>query len=127
MVTMTKSPFRSLADVLDKAADVIDANGHHKRWLYDQHQASGGTPKKSCRVCVYGALNVAISGEPIYSGVPEESALVEAAGEALRRHLGLRPIDLVAEEWNDTPGRTAEDVTTALRGTAAELRAGATT
>lgn len=118
---MTRKPTpTAIADVLDKAADIIDRNGWHQGDLYDGHQADVGVPVSECRVCAIGAINTAISGQ----------ATADLAGyDLLLAGLAETCIDEVLDqgwwtvpEWNDAAGRTQDDVTTALRNAAARMR-----
>lgn len=114
-MTATTTPTAvEIADLCDKAADVITANGHQKRHLYDDTQAAGGTPLSQCRVDVFGALNIADHGWPLYCGRP----LVAAAEKAVQAHLGALSLPI----WNDSPKRTTDNVIHALRDTATSLR-----
>ncbi|WP_199546651.1 hypothetical protein [Streptomyces sp. N35] len=121
MNTITEPSAAEIADDLDRAADVLDANGLHKGSLYDGAQRDRGTPADKCRVCVYGALNIAITGQPRWTGKDEDTARSAAAGNAIAAHLGLTPNE-VAEEWSDDPKRRKAQVVKALRDTAAGLR-----
>lgn len=116
--TLTAPTGIEVADVLDKAADVIDTNGHCKRYLYDTRQAAAGTPINECRACLLGALNIAISGSPVYLGTREYSRLAVAAEKALLTRVDVPSL----VTWNDTRGRTKQQVTELCRDTAASLR-----
>lgn len=91
------------AEVLNRAADEIETRGHFKGMLGHDPYAP-----ETCRVCLYGALNAARTGDPFAddtTAVPE-SALFEV--------LGLNTTaDLV--DWNDDPDRTADEVVAVLR------------
>ncbi|MFD9070582.1 DUF6197 family protein [Streptomyces lasiicapitis] len=117
-MTATTPTRAATADVLDQAAEILEANGHYQGHLYDTRQAAGSTPLDGCRVDVMGALNIAAHGTPRYAGSPA----VYAAEQALTDRLQV--VSLVT--WNDEKGRTAADITQALRDTAANLRAEAT-
>lgn len=104
-----------LADLCDKAASIINENGHHKRYLYNTKQAQAGMALAKCRVDILGALNIAAHGTPRYAGSP----LVFAAENALARRIDR--VSLVV--WNDTQGRTKGDAINLLKRTATELRA----
>ncbi|MFE2497153.1 hypothetical protein [Streptomyces scopuliridis] len=117
-----------VADILDKAADTIEANGHHKGDLY---RKSRGRRRNRCQVCAFGAINIAVHGSPLhpdqYAVTPDRPdrrgwnlAVAVSAGRMLRSHLGVTEV----HEWNDAADRTAADVTAAMRATAARLRAG---
>lgn len=109
----------SLADVLDKAAEIIARNGWMQDDFYDftQSQVWGKEPK-DCRVCAYGAIHIALTGMP---QPPEEDGPdPDEAAYALLDFIGVEGRDLGS--WNDQNGRTAEEVVQAMRGTAAHLR-----
>jgi hypothetical protein len=111
-----------IADVLDKAADHIDAVGWHQGRLYDDAQADAGTPVDRCRVCLLGAVYAALQDGNPRAGVtaPRELTLAIAAEDAMENHLDGPVID-----WNDSRERTQAEVTAALRATAANLRSAA--
>lgn len=116
MTTLTEPTTVEVADVLDKAADVIDKNGHCKRDLYDHKQAAAGTKPADCRVDLIGALNIAAHGQPIYTG---KSLLTWRAENALLAHIGEPAI----VTWNDARGHGKREAAKLLRDTAAALRA----
>lgn len=110
-------------EILLKAANVIEARGWHQG-SYIPNMAD----KATCPVCVLAAINVARGLPPDcmydpYAPGPAYEAAFEFAG-----WLGLlnvpEVVDTVGEGWNDAPGRTADEVTSALRECAAELRSG---
>lgn len=101
--------------ILDKAADLIDKHGLAKIFLI--------TPTGS--MCTRGAI-MAATGWPVSNRVsnPEE----RVATTAVANYLGLVPsgvdgCDAVAD-WNNYFKRQPEDVTSALRETAASIRLG---
>lgn len=102
------------ADVLDRAADIIERNGWWRKSYYD-FGAVGSKPKCELACCARGAINLAANGR-----TPDRlSNLGEDALHALERYLGIsgEHPDSVAD-WNDEPGRTVEEVIAALRGAA---------
>ncbi|ROO82653.1 hypothetical protein EDD29_0134 [Actinocorallia herbida] len=118
--------------ILDRAATVIEKNGHHKGDYFDEKQAGDLVIYTSeCRVCALGAIIVGAGGNPLNGllGTDSEPAARDAA-RAFALHLhnveatASDSIKLVGD-WNDAPERTAEDVTTRLRACAASLRAAA--
>lgn len=116
MTTLTIPTDTEIADLLDKAADVIDTNGHCKRDLYDHRQAAGGTKPVNCRVDIIGALNIAAHGTPIYTG---RDLRVWTAEQAV-----LARIDEAAiVSWNDAKGHGKREAAKLLRDTAASLQA----
>lgn len=114
MTTLTEPTTAEVADLLDKAADVIDANGHCKRDLYDHKQAAGTKPA-NCRVDIIGALNIAAHGVPVYTG---KSLLVWRAEDALLARIP----DAAIVTWNDARGHGKREAARLLRDTAADLR-----
>lgn len=115
-MTLTATPTAlELADLCDKAAEIITTNGHHKRYLYDTRQAQSGLPLDKCRVDILGALNTVAHGTPRYAGSP----IVFAAETALTRRIDR--VSLVV--WNDEQGRGKDEAVDLLTRTAMELRA----
>ncbi len=109
-------------DVLDRAADIIERDGHAKgEWC-----ASGNAS------CLGGAIVRAAAGDP---GEPLDLAyypptgaaavalytLAESLGLTLAAYPSSRPVDRVMD-WNDEPTRTKAQVVTALRSAAAGAR-----
>lgn len=116
--TTTAPSKTAIADLLDKAADVIDRNGHHKGYLYDEEQADSGLLVQCCRVDVVGAINVAVFGVPRWPadnhpGSPLAQAAVLALQETVKK-----PVP----GWNDETERVQDDVLIALWETAERLR-----
>jgi hypothetical protein len=120
----------TLPQVFRDAKAIVERNGLHKGWFYDQSQREAGTPKTECRVCILGAVRAAVEPE----GYAAASDLETAAIEIL---LGLVPDDgrqLVdglwvdsdpIPDWNDKPERTAADVCALLDRAAAAAEDGA--
>lgn len=115
MTTLTEPTTTEVADLCDKAADIIDTNGHCKRDLYDHKQAAGGTKPAGCRVDIIGALNIAAHGTPIYTG---KSLLTWRAEDAILARIPEAAI----VTWNDARGRGKREAAKLLRDTAASLR-----
>ena len=108
----------AVADILDKAADVIDRNGHHQGYLYDEAKADDGLLLQACPVDAVGAINTAVFGKPRWPAEDHAgSPLAQAATLALEETVG-KPVP----GWNDEPGRTSDEVITALWDTAERLR-----
>jgi hypothetical protein len=117
-LTLDTPPKTAVADICDKAADVIDRNGHHQGYLYDEAKADDGLLLQACPVAVVGAVNVAVFGKPRWPAEDHaDSPLAQAAVLALEETVG-GPVP----GWNDEAGRTGEDVITALWETAERLR-----
>lgn len=115
MTTLTEPTTAEIADLCDKAADIIDANGHCKRDLYDHKQAANGTKPANCRVDIIGALNIAAHGVPVYTG---KSLLAWRAEDAILARIG----DAAIVTWNDAKGHGKREAAKLLRDTAASLR-----
>lgn len=105
-----------IADLIAKAADVIDSNGHCKRDLYDHRQAAGGTKLANCRVDIIGALNIAAHGTPRYTG---RDLRVWAAEQAILARIP----EAAVVSWNDARGHGKREAAKLLRDTAASLTA----
>lgn len=107
-----------VADILDKAADVIDRNGHHKGYLYSEAKADDGLLLQACPVDAVGAINVAVFGKPRWPAEDHPGGpLAQAAVLALQE-----TVEQPVPGWNDAPERTQEDVITHLWETAERLR-----
>jgi hypothetical protein len=117
VTTLTIPTDAETADLIGKAADVIDVNGHCKRDLYDHKQAAGGTKPAGCRVDIIGALNIAAHGTPVYTG---RDLRVWAAEQAILARIPEAAI----VSWNDARGHGKREAAKLLRDTAASLRAG---
>lgn len=111
-----------IAYVLTIAATIIQANGLMKGDLYDAEAVDNGTPREAVRVCAVGAIHTAVAGTPVLGladvgDLQPNVILADMARAALGQHVADSvPI------WNDEDDRTADDVITALRATAANLR-----
>jgi hypothetical protein len=110
------------SEILDKAADTIERNGLAKGDWYDFGVQDDS---RECPVCALGAINVAGGSVPdgLLNGPRRAAAL------ALADRLGMRDDALsyglavtVGRDWNDLPGRTAEQVVAELRAAAASER-----
>lgn len=115
---------KGIAEILTKAAEVIERNG----WTQGSYVGPLEIGQNICDgpVCVRGAINVAAGLSP--------SGLSEAPGRRLPAYIAthalsnwleaqgaLKEYQSLADDWNDRPSRTAEQVTAALRGCAAEM------
>lgn len=92
------------SDVLRGAAQLLKEEGWTQHAFLDAHG----------RMCVTGAINRAANGGALYVGA--EDNVGSAAWRALADKLGCRVTD-----WNDTPGRTAEEVISTLESLADDL------
>ncbi|MGW2861865.1 DUF6197 family protein [Streptomyces sp. NPDC001205] len=113
--TTTKAPEVLHADVVDKAYDVIDANGYCKTYLYDTKQAAGGTALRECRIDIFGAINIGVHGTPRWTG---GSNLVAEAEREVTADCGM--VSLAA--WMSTKGHNKREALALLKKTAARLR-----
>lgn len=117
-VTATELDPARLAEYADKAASIVDTNGHHKGYLYDEAQADDGTKPAECRVDAVGAVNTAVFGQPCWPAEAHPDRLyAEAVVVALEKTVG-KPVP----GWNDEGERTQDDVITNLWDTAERLR-----
>lgn len=87
------------ADILRNAALILAERG----WCQNSIVRPDG------RVCAMGAIDLAISGRVRFGPLFEEVLFL------LDEHLHQ-----CTPHWNDTPGRTADEVTAAMRATADE-------
>lgn len=111
-------PAAEVADAAEKAAEVIEANGLHKGYLYDEDKADEGVKPADCPVDAVGAINVAVFGQPCWpSDSHTGSLLAQTVALALQETVG-KPVP----GWNDEAGRTDDDVITRLLETAERLR-----
>jgi hypothetical protein len=103
-------------------ADVIERNGWHQGGYYF---AEAGKLPGDSRVCALGAINVVSHGfpwSPLWHTAGRErgaSLVMAITGYILASgHAGDTLVD-----WNDTPGRTAEEVIAAFRACADRIEA----
>ena len=100
----------TIADVLERAADLIGRNG----WTQDAFGEPGG-----CH-CVRGAIAEIAGIDPRESRHDAETVLAEhILGHPIPR---LSCAGSVLVRWNDTPGRTQSEVVAKLREAAAKAR-----
>lgn len=95
---------RTAADVLRAAARYIEEHG----WEHSGEYVAQG------RVCVYGAINAVLTGDP------ESSAMPDLKWDAIGRFMDV--IDDGPARWNDDPARTEAEVLQALRDAADTVR-----
>lgn len=102
------------ADILDRAADLIEERGWHQGWYVND-----------CgQLCIRGAMLVAVGIEPPQKDMPwpdhsgEANASWQEATDEMDEYL-----DDLAERWNDAPERTKEEVVSTLRAAAQAARA----
>lgn len=114
----TKPKPTEIADVIEKAAEIVEKNGFHKGYLYDEDQADEGTKPAECPVDAVGAINIAVFGKPSWPSEEHPgSLLAQAAVLALEKTVG-KPVPA----WNDEAERVVDDVVTNLWETAELLR-----
>lgn len=117
---MSKS-LSEFADILDKAANHIDAVGWFQGALYNDF-ADPAKPLVTCQVCAIGAINMALHGTPQFPlTVPQGEPGAHEVADLMRSRIDGAEVS----EWNDAEGRTQAEVTALMRETAAELRGGA--
>ena len=118
MSTTTAPSKTEIADTAEQAAGIVDTNGLHKGYLYDEAKADEGVKPAECPVDAVGAVNTAVFGKPCWPAEEHPgSLLAQAVVLALQETVG-RPVT----GWNDERGRQKRQVVKALRDTAARLR-----
>jgi hypothetical protein len=118
------------ADILNQAADHIEKYGWlQDGWHWPLNDDGESTDPMECAVCASAAINVAAGFAPDYEPDGTEGALNAALNAfAGRVRSVFRPSwddALAIAAWNDTYGRTSEQVVAELRACAADLRGGA--
>lgn len=120
-----------VADILDKAADIIERQG----WTQGDWYQELPVPPEDCPVCAGGGINVATDHAPDDDGYTYDER--DEAFRAFAHHVDPDQANKSEEgdyldawisaigEWNDDPERTIEQVVAALRACAANLRTGA--
>lgn len=108
------------SEVLDLAADTIQERG----WTHVGEDWGGGWKvdvwgRDGGPVCIEGAIGAVIGCNPAFMC---ESVNNCPAGIAVKEYLGIAPWATLYD-FNDEPGRTAEEVIEVLRATAAVERA----
>jgi hypothetical protein len=105
---------REAIPVLEQTADVLDANGFFRSFLWDTRQHAAGTPLELCRVDIAGALAIVLHGSPTYAGSPAvrkvEALLVDRI-----------PAPSLAA-WYSHPGVGGRQAVRLVRDTADDLR-----
>lgn len=97
-----------VAEVYERAAAEIERRGGiHKGDYGDDRQRPD-----TCRVCIYGAINVALGLHPFN----DDDTLPQEVKDPLYSKVGDYP-----HVWNDAPETTADDVTRLLRDLAREV------
>ena len=95
--------------VLLRAAEIVRERGLAKWQLEDTDG----------RVCIHGAIRIAAYGHSAGAGIgPEEIESCQALCKYLRQTDAKGIHGYGAAEWNNEPGRTADEVIAALEGAA---------
>lgn len=112
MSTATLPTFEQVNGVLLKAKALLEANGWHQGNLYD---AESTIPELMlCPMCLVGAINAAVYGNPTFLTFDGDQAELRfAACRAVNVAIEV-PFPGEISEWNDTDGRTIADVLAAL-------------
>ncbi|MFC5946395.1 DUF6197 family protein [Micromonospora harpali] len=129
------------AEILAKAADVIEKQGWAQRSFFERATGHEGLPDlsidaRTCPVCARGGISVAVGQLPTFGGGAYVEAdaiadweVVATAEKVFADYLAARegwPADRTMrpdiEYWNDTSERTAEEVVAALRDCASHVR-----
>src|SRR2546423_6957485 len=103
-------------------ADVIERNGWHQGSYF---YAEPGKPAGQSRLCALGAINVVTHGVP-WSPLWETAARERGAAVVMAITGYIKASGRAGEtlvDWNDEPGRTAEEVTAAFRACADRIEA----
>lgn len=113
------------AEILNKAAEVIETRGWHQGGYMPY-----GDDTSTCPVCVLAAINIAAGHHPetdFEIGHPTGDPARQAA-EEFADHLGIGEqlqyysvTEVIGEQWNDHDASSAEQVIAELRATAAEI------
>ena len=106
----------TIAGVLEKAADLIEPEGAWTRG--GTRVASGYTTWSEDPLAVSFCALSAISRSA--GGWTTELAF--ACRVALRRTIGLKPHEMLGDDWNDAPERTQAEVVAKFREAAAAAR-----
>lgn len=108
------------AEILNKAADVIETRGWHRGSFTPDGTLENPTDPKTCPVCVLGAINVA-AGRAAELDLTDRGT-AQAAAEQLAAYLGLTYrlyrytlVEVLGDEWNDSAAADEAEVITALR------------
>lgn len=114
-----KLPLSELADVIDEAANLLETDG----WIQ-------GTFSNAQGRCAVGGIRTAAGlhlikayGITPFGGAPSHrEAWLLAVREAQAKVIDLMGLDLQVDTWNDTKGRTADEVIALLRDAARFIR-----
>lgn len=102
---MTETREQRMAELVRRAANVIDERGLFQGDFYDPWE----TDPDKCAVCAIGALRLVATGRPDSEAHDEE--LVVETVNAFGRFLGVGSVP----DWSDEAGRSAAEVRDAFR------------
>lgn len=108
------APTLTAAEVCARAADEVERRGLHKGSFYPK--GTGPIDFGTCPVCLWGALNYVMCGDPGGSGRP--GWLARDVDNLIIAELGHPR----STDWSDAPGRTAAEVVAMLRDVAAGVK-----
>jgi hypothetical protein len=106
----------TVADVLERAADLIEPEGAWTQGAYARsvyNRPIGNISRATC-FCALGAMNVAAGASAVNQDQPEPHI-------AFANAVGIK--DYLIATWNDAPERTQAEVVAKLREAAALVRA----
>lgn len=108
------------SELLRKAADEIRRRGWWQGFYRELDPVSGQTvgTEADCKVCAWGALNVVIGGPPNAVEEDHDYHSVRVALRYIKRVTGVS-----TPTFNDTPGRTVEEVLEAFEKAAVAAEA----
>jgi hypothetical protein len=111
-VNFTKEEAARAVEDLTATTAVLVKNGWHQGDLYD---CDRGLPGDECPVCLIGALRIAAYGG-LYTWFPDEAVASARNARAEVAHGYLMKVTGAGDlpDWNDTEGRTVEEVYAAL-------------
>lgn len=110
---MTETQQQRMAELARRAANIIDENGLFQGDFYDPWAKDSDR----CAVCAVGALRLVLANRP--DAEPDDTELLTTTVDSFATFLGVPSIP----DWNDEPGRTAEEVVAAYRRFGASLLA----
>jgi hypothetical protein len=119
---------QTTAEILDKAADILDENGLHQGdYVYTPQEDEVDLTPDTCPVCVLGAINLA-AGRRVDEEDWTTPSPARTAAMALAAHLRLDVsygdiVEVLGIGWSDADGRTTDEAVEALRGAAEAERA----
>lgn len=97
---------KTTAEILRDAKGILERNGWFQGGYFDGEQRKSGTALEACRVCLYGAINMAagnIPSRPLEANHPAMVAVYEIVDAQDPDGDGIGG-------WNDLEGRTVDEV-----------------